>query len=137
MERATAASSGRDGAERRGELRLRARGVELGAAAGIETHLRELERRLLVRDVAARHVELLLLAAQLEVGARDFGRHDHLHVVQRGFLGAEIGTACFEPAAHAAEEVELPERIEARVVELRLRAIRQAAVPAVEVRVLV
>ena len=62
------------------QLRLRARGVELGAAAGVEPDLREIERRLLVHDVAARDVELLLLAAQFEVGARDFGRDDHLHV---------------------------------------------------------
>ena len=73
----------RDGAERRGQLRLRARGVELRAAAGIEPDLREIERGLLVRDVAARDVELLLLAAQLEVGARDFGGHDDLRVAQR------------------------------------------------------
>ena len=63
-----------DGAERGGKLRLRARRVELRAAAGLESHLREVQRGLLVRDVAARDVELLLLAAQLEVGARDFGR---------------------------------------------------------------
>ena len=101
------------------QLRLRARGVELGAAAGVEPDLREIERGLLVRDVAAGDVELQLLAAQFEVGARDFGGHDHLHVLQRGFLGAEFGTAGFEAAAHAAEEVQLPERIEAGVVELR------------------
>ena len=72
----------RDGAERRAQLRLRARGVELGAAAGIEPHLREIERGLLVRDVAACHVELLLLAAQLEIGARDFGGDDHLRIAR-------------------------------------------------------
>ncbi len=109
-----------DGAERRGKLRLRARRVEFRAAAGIESNLRELERGLLVRDVAARDVELQLLAAQLEVGARDFAGDDHLHVLQRGFLGAELGLAGFEPAAHAAEEVEFPERVEAGVVELSI-----------------
>ena len=109
-----------DGAERGAQLRLGARGVELGAAAGFEAHLRQIQRRLLVRDVAARDVELLLLATQFEVGARDLRRDDDLRVALRGFDSAELRVAGFEAAAHAAEEVELPERVEAGVVVLRL-----------------
>src|SRR6187200_1337897 len=107
-----------DGPERRGKLGLRARRVEFRATAGVEAGLGELERRLLVRDVAARDVELKLLSAQLEIGARHFAGDEDLHILQAGFLGAELGLAGFEPAAYAAEEVEFPERIEARVIEL-------------------
>ena len=35
-----------------------------------------------------------------------------------GLDGAELGVAGFDAAAHAAEEVELPERVEAGVIEL-------------------
>ena len=44
IERATAASSGAMVPSVARQLRLRARGVELGAAAGVEPHLREIER---------------------------------------------------------------------------------------------
>ena len=138
MDRATAASSGADGAERGAQLCLCARRVELGAAAGVETHLRQIERRLLVGHVAARDIELLLLAAQLEVGARDFRRHDHLRVALRGFDGAELRVAGFEAAAHAAEEIELPERVEAGVVVLGLtRGARKRGRREFDVRVFV
>jgi hypothetical protein len=100
------------------ELRLCPRGVELGSPAGIEPHLGEVERGALVRDVATRDIELLLLAAQLEVGASDFGGHDHLRIAQARFGGAHLGARRFRSAAEAAEEIELPERIEARIVEL-------------------
>ena len=112
----------RDGAERAGQLRLRARGVELGAAAGIEPRLGEIQRRLLVHHVALRDVELLLEAAQLEVGARHLGRHDDLRIALGRLDGAELRVAGLDAAADAAEEVEFPERVEARVVELAVRA---------------
>ena len=73
-----------DRAECARQLRLRARRVELRAAAGIEQYLaRAPACRLLVRDVAARHVELLLEATQLEVGTGHFGGHADLRIVQR------------------------------------------------------
>ena len=73
----------------------------------------------LVLDVGACDGELGLLAAQLEVVARDFGDDGHLGVVQVGHLAFELGVARLDAAAHAAEEVELPGGIEAGVVELR------------------
>jgi hypothetical protein len=110
----------RDRAAGRGQLRLGARRIELGAAAGVEPRLGEVESRSLVRDVTARDVELLLLAAQLEVRARDFGGHGDERVAPFGFDGAELRIGGLEAAANAAEEIELPDRIEAGVVELGL-----------------
>ncbi len=99
---------------------------------------RPASRRALVRSsvdcwfvhVAARDVELALLAAQLEVRARDFGDHDDLRVVQVRFGGTQVGVARFDVATDAAEEVELPHRIEAGVVVLDLAAHRPGSRPA-------
>ena len=79
---------GRDGAERAAQLGLRLRGVELGAAAGVQARGGEVQRLALVLDVPARDVELALLAAQLEVRTGHFRDDDDLRVVQLGFRGA-------------------------------------------------
>ena len=106
-----------DGRQRGGELRLRARGVELCTAAGVEPRLRELERLLLVLDVAPRDRQPRLLTAQLEVGARHFGDDRNLRVAQAGFGSLQLRALCFDVTADPTEQVELPEGVEAGVVE--------------------
>src|SRR6185295_10092820 len=87
-------------------------------AAGVEPDLREVECFFLVGDVAARDVELLLLAAQFEIGARHFGGDDDQRVAALGLDRAELGIARLEATPYAAEDIELPECVEPRVVVL-------------------
>ena len=108
-----------------GEPRRRARDVELAAAAELEPHARELQRLLLIARVRARDAQALLRAAQLDVVARDLGRDEHLRVAQVRDGGIGLGTRGFDAAAHAAEEIELPQRREACVVALDLDALRR------------
>src|SRR5882757_2674355 len=113
---------GCDGAERGTELCLCTRGVELGATARVQARIGQVQSALLVRHVPTRHIELALLAAQLEIGAGDFGDDDELRVVQIRLRGAQVRIASLDVAADAAEEVELPDRVEAGVIDLGLVA---------------
>ena len=63
--------------------------------------------------------QLALLAAQLEVGARHLGADRDLRVAQRGRGALHLRALRLDVAAHAAEQVELPGRVEAGVVEAR------------------
>ncbi len=72
----------------------------------------------MVLDVAASDGQLVLCAAQLEICARHFRDDRHLRVVQIGLRPLQLGMRRFVFPAHAAEEVELPRRIEARIVKL-------------------
>src|SRR5581483_7604350 len=114
---------GTDGRERRAELGLRARHVEIGSAARLELRLCERQYLLLVLDVGAGYGQLSLLTAQLEVVACDLGDDRHLRIVQVGHLAFQLGIACLDAAAYAAEEIELPRGVEPGVIELaRIRA---------------
>ena len=77
---------------------------------------------------------LLLRAAQLEVVARDFGGHADLRRVHARFGRLHFGRARFDLAPHAAEEIQLPERIEAELVEVlvavRIRRRRELSIAA-------
>jgi hypothetical protein len=75
----------RNGGQRGGQLRLRARAVELRAATCIQASGRDAHRFALVVGVASRDGQLLLRAAQFEVVARNFGGHAHLRGVHIGF----------------------------------------------------
>ena len=84
------------------------------------------QRLALVVDVALRDGELRLLAAQLEVGARHLGGHRYLGIAQRRPPRPRPAALLrLHVAAHAAEEVQLPEGIEAGLVEMRYRAARR------------
>ena len=126
-----------DAAQRARQLRLCARRVELGAAAGVEPRVGDVQRFLLVDHVAAGDVQLLLLAAQFEVGARDFGRHGDQRVTACGLDRAELCIAGLERAARATEEIEFPKGVEAGVVKLAgagrtgLRGDQRRALPGV------
>ncbi len=72
------------------ELRLRLRDIELRSAALLEQRVGEVERCGLVLGVARRHLELLLQAAQLDVGAPDLGGDRHDDVAQRLFIAADV-----------------------------------------------
>ncbi len=131
-EHAEAVDGARDGrferCDRRagsGQLRRGAGGVELGAAAGIEPRPGEFQRLVLVGDVAARHRQALLVAAQFEVAARQLCGNGYLCILQGGFGCLQVRVAGFECTTVAAEEVEFPECIEAGVVTLHIHAHRR------------
>ena len=106
--------------QRRRQLRLCARRIELRASTRVEPRKRDAQGFALVVGVASCDFEPLLRAAQLEVLARDFRGDAHLGVVDRGFGRLHFRRACFDAAPHASEKVELPERIEACFVEFLL-----------------
>src|SRR5258706_546571 len=105
-----------DGRERGAELRLGARGIQFGAAAGIQPDGGELQSLLLVIDVAPGDRKLSLQATQFKVGAGDFRRHNDLRVAQSGLGALPLGMAGFNAASHTAKQIEFPGSIEARVV---------------------
>src|SRR5258705_2464228 len=105
-----------DGRERGAELRLGARGIQFGAAAGIQPDGGELQSLLLVIDVAPGDRKLSLQATQFKVGAGDFRRHNDLRVAQSGLGALHLGMAGFNAASHTAKQIEFPRSIEARVV---------------------
>src|SRR5205823_14404769 len=74
----------------------------------------------LIVDIALCDGEFGLRAAQLEVGARHLRGHRHLGIAQACLRALEFRMPRLDAAAHATEEVELPERIEAGVVEVSL-----------------
>ena len=70
--------------------------------------------------IPARHLELALLATQFEVRARNLCGHQNLRVPQIGLRALRIGGRGFDSAANTAEEIQLPDRIELRLVNLEL-----------------
>src|SRR6185312_852862 len=113
---------GRNGREGRAQLRLRTGGVELGAASGTEALGGDAQTLALVLYVATGNRKLVLRAPQLEVGARDLGDDRYLRVTQIGLGSLQVSACGFVLPANAAEQVELPGGIEARVVQLVLVA---------------
>ncbi len=100
-----------------------ARDIELATASEIETDAREVERFALKVEIRARDPQALLRAAQVEVAARDLGRDEHLRVAQVGFGRRGVGGRGLCTAAHAAEQVELPECGEPDVVRFDVDAL--------------
>ena len=95
MERGIGGLQGIDGRQGRAQLRSGARGIQLGAAAGVQPRVGESNVCLLVLDVATRHRQLILCAAQLEVGARDFRDDRDLGIMEARFGPLEVGVAGF------------------------------------------
>ena len=75
------------------------------------------------RDVFAGDGQPLLEAADLDVIARHFREHTHEHVAAVFFHGGELRVRRFERAALAAEHVDLPSRVEMRVVEIGMQLV--------------
>ena len=68
------------------------------------------------RDLIAPTVPAFERAAQVEVVARHFGEQRDLRILQRCLAGIGIRTRGFHRAAYATEQIELPRRIETRLV---------------------
>ena len=115
-----------------------ARDVLLLADARIAAHLREAQRLPLVGQAALGDRQLLLKPAHLEVVARHFRRHADPHVVDVGLeaLGGRRGRANLRP--DAAEDVDLPERIEAGAIRRdgtgSFREARNRLIPSIDAR---
>src|SRR5262249_54494593 len=76
-----------------------------------------LQRRALVFHVAPRHCEARLLAAQLKIAARQLGCDRDLSIAQPRFRALDLCAPGFDVTAYPAEEIELPEGIEACIVK--------------------
>ena len=117
-------------------LRLRARDVLLGSHAGRGSRARELLGVALQRQVRARERDLPLQAAQLDVLARDLSAQRHQRVAATFDGGIDVVIRRADDGIAAAEEVDLPARVEADLVEIgrvaaeeraRLRVLARAA----------
>ena len=102
------------------ELGPRPRGIERRAPAALQARDGQSERLTLVVGVVPGDRELMLGPAQLEVIARHLGQQAHEDIVQGSLGGITLRGAGLNGAAHAAEEIELPERVEPNVVELTI-----------------
>src|SRR3546814_13925198 len=91
-------------------------GVEPGAAPGVQARVDQAQGLALVVGVLAGHAQALLQAAQVEVGARDLAHDRHLRRLEIGGAGRGTGAIGFDPAADAAEQVQLPAGIDAGAV---------------------
>ena len=109
------------------QLRACARGVELGAAAGVEARLHQAQRFALVLGVVAGDAQAFLQATQFDVAARDLADDRDLQRVQVGRGGPGLGALRLDVAAHATEQVELPARVGLHVVALAVAIV--AATP--------
>src|SRR5262245_34056017 len=113
----------RDRAPNRRNARLDARDARAGARhvlflaeTRIAANLGETKRLALIRQAALRYRQLLLQSAQLEIVARDLRRDADPHVVDVGFetVSRSRGRPNLRP--DAAEDVDLPERVEAEAI---------------------
>jgi hypothetical protein len=103
-------------------VRLSPRRIELVAPARLEPHAREVERARLDICVAPRERELILQAPQDEVVARDLGDDAHARIAQGRLAGPDVRARRLDISAHPAEQIELPQSVEAglRGIELAL-----------------
>ena len=61
-----------------------------------------------------------MAVAQVDIGLRDFGREADLRVGEIGFGGAGLRARRLDRAALAAEQIDLPRRVEAEVEEVEV-----------------
>ena len=78
--------------------------------------VRQPQRLLLIDQAPLGDGLLLLKPAQLEVVARHLRDHAHAHIVEVRLEAVGVGGGRLHGRAHAAEEVELPERVEAKPI---------------------
>lgn len=86
--------------------------IQLAAGAQVPTRLSQLLGVAQVGQGALGDVQLLLRAAQFEIVTRHFRRHRDLHVLQAGLLGFQVGTRRLRRTPLAAEQIQLPRRIQ-------------------------
>ncbi len=89
--------------------------VQLGAAAGLQANLGQLPGLILVVSVANGHRKLLLQAAQHEVVSGHFRRHRDLYITHARGTRLLFSACRLDSAPHPAEEIQLPEGIEADI----------------------
>ena len=113
----------------RGEEALRPRDVQLRAEAGLKTRSRDRDGVALGPERVLQNPDLLLDAAQLGVGAGDVGQQRHQHVPATLLRRLRIGQRRFPVPPDAAEDVDLPGRVEARLEEVLVALAERRAVP--------
>ena len=65
-----------------------------------------------------RYFDLLLIAAQVEIGRADLGNERDHHVAAVLLGGLEIGGGRFKASARAAENIKLPGGVEAGLIKI-------------------
>ncbi len=88
-----------------------------GQAVG-ETVLRDGQRFFLRVDVLAGDGQPCLIAAQVNIIARDFAEQRDQNIALAKFGGGQLRLGRFDRAAFAAEHVNFPRRIEARLIDI-------------------
>ena len=107
-------NGGLGGGEKRGSLR----DIEVAGEALVVALAGEVEGVLLGGDVLFGDGETLLGGAGLDVAAGDLAEEGDEDVAPAEFGGGELGVGGFDVAAVAAEDVDFPGSIEARLVEV-------------------
>src|SRR5882724_736029 len=105
-----------------GDLRLLLVDVQVSRDAALEFRASQLEEFLLAGDVAAHDRKLLLESADDHVIPRQFGQERDHRAAAGVNLGIERVLCRLDCPASAAEEIDLPPRIEARLVKVGSRA---------------
>src|SRR5690606_26785645 len=105
------------------ELGTRARGVELGAAAGAQARVDQAQRLALVGGILACHAQALLQAAQVEVRAGHLADDRDLRGSQVRRARGRVRAACLDTATDPAEQVQLPARLDPGAVGLGIAAV--------------
>lgn len=103
----------------------RARDIHRRAPAAFQQGTRQFKGSLLIVGVASRHIQPILRAARLHIGARDLRGHRDEHSRLLRLEGLIIGGQRLDRAAHATEKIQLPEGVEPGIVK-RLRAVESA-----------
>ena len=106
---------------------LRLLDIEPGREPRSCAPLRDVEHAALRFEILLGEREPRLRGAHVDIAQRDVAEQCHEHVAKVRFAGAELRIGGFERAALAAEQIELPARIQARAVDL-VSAARQADV---------
>jgi hypothetical protein len=89
--------------ERQVQQRTASRNIEVGSASAAKTIIGDLKSLLLHLGIPARHGELILLAAQFEIIARDFRGETDEHIEAVGFGRGSLRVGSFHGTAHPAE----------------------------------
>ena len=105
---------GPGGGEQRGGLLH----IEVARQAMLETVLGDGQALFLRRDVFTGNRQSLLIAARVNIIARDFPDQRYQHVAPAEFRGGHFGLGRLLGAADAAENVQLPGSVEAGLIDI-------------------